>query len=203
VLCGNPVAAGKCLEFIQQRYSIFIRNGYTCQRVKGAVMMSALRKANDAVSVLSKVIVIISFSILIIACVLQVFTRFVLNNALSWTEELARYAFIWSNLAGAVICVRHVSHATVTAVTECLPRKAQVALKLIVQILIIAICTILVVYGGQVTWATRLQTSPALRVNMALINSSVPISALFMLIHSVLFFVEHLQELAGKGGDNT
>jgi len=163
--------------------------------------VSTLNKVDSFVGMIVKGLVVISFTVLIVACVLQVFTRFVLNNALSWTEELARYAFIWANLTGAAICVQHASHATVTAITDILPRRAQVVLKLVVQVLVVAICCVLVVQGGKVTYATRFQTSPALHVNMALINASVPVSAFCMLIHSVSHFAQYILELMGRGGD--
>lgn len=80
--------------------------------------MKGIQKMNAAVEKVLNIMVAVSFTILIAACVLQVFTRFVLNNSLSWTEELARYAFIWSNLLGAAICTQKSSHATVTAITD-------------------------------------------------------------------------------------
>lgn len=54
-----------------------------------------LERVKKAVERLLHFMVSAAFLVLIFACVLQVFTRFVLNNSLSWTEELARYAFIW------------------------------------------------------------------------------------------------------------
>lgn len=35
------------------------------------------------------------------ASAMQVITRYILNNTLSWTDECARYCFIWLNLIGA------------------------------------------------------------------------------------------------------
>lgn len=92
--------------------------------------MKGIQKMNAAVEKVLNIMVAVSFTILIAACVLQVFTRFVLNNSLSWTEELARYAFIWSNLLGAAICTQKSSHATVTAITDALPKKVQTVLKI-------------------------------------------------------------------------
>lgn len=159
--------------------------------------MAVLRKLDDVVAGIVKLLVVVSFTALIAACVLQVFTRFVLNNSLSWTEELARYAFIWANLAGAAICVRKQSHATVTAITDNLPRKAQVVLKIFVYVILMAICVVLIRYGAQIAYASRLQPSPALKINMALVNAAVPVSAACIFVHSFVLWLEYIQELMG------
>ena len=60
--------------------------------------MEQLKKFADLVNKVVAVFAIILFVILICACVLQVFFRFVLHNSLSWSEELARFCFIWMHL---------------------------------------------------------------------------------------------------------
>ena len=48
-----------------------------------------MEKFNKYIDKIIFTLIAISFIILILSCVLQVFTRFVLNNSLSWTEELS------------------------------------------------------------------------------------------------------------------
>ena len=50
--------------------------------------------------------------VMVVGCFWQIFTRFVLNNASSWTEELLRYALIWLTMLGvpyAYLKEQHIS----------------------------------------------------------------------------------------------
>ena len=60
--------------------------------------MKTLRRVSDTVNKAVSYVGVALFCVLIVACVLQVFFRFVLNNSLAWSEELARYCFIWMHM---------------------------------------------------------------------------------------------------------
>lgn len=161
--------------------------------------MKALKKITDAVEKLLNFMVAASFAILIIACVLQVFTRFVLNSSLSWTEELARYAFIWANLLGAAICTKKGTHATVTAITEALPKKLQLVFKIAAHIVVMMVAYVLIWYGFKVVASTRMQLSPALRISMSIVYASAPVCGLLVMFYSALNLFDSVMLLRGKG----
>src|SRR5438477_3110915 len=60
----------------------------------------------------------------ILACVVfyQVFTRYVLNDAAGWTEEIARYLLIAVTFLGGAMAVRRNTHIQVDFVYRFLPR---------------------------------------------------------------------------------
>lgn len=139
-----------------------------------------------------------SFFVLIFACVLQVFTRFVLNSSLSWTEELARYAFIWSNLLGAALCVKNKSNAVVTVITDKLSVKNKKRFNVMANMCVVFISCIIAIYGLQVAYAVRTQLSPALRLPMSFVYGAAPAFGLLSLFYGVENMVEELQGNAGE-----
>ena len=71
----------------------------------------------------------------IFLCVLaQVVFRYAFNSPLTWSEELARYLFIWCAFLGWVVASRRHSHLAMTFVVERLPRVSQLTLAVLVQL---------------------------------------------------------------------
>ncbi|MDR1832626.1 MAG: TRAP transporter small permease [Fusobacteriaceae bacterium] len=147
-------------------------------------------------------LIVIFFAMLILSCVLQVFTRYVMNSALTWTEELARFTFIWANLLGAVFCTKKGSHATVTALSDFFPPGAKRIVQILIQALILAIAVVMIRYGIKVTYLTRNQTSAAMKISMALVNASVPFCGVMIFVHALIRMLQLLfATKAAKGGD--
>ena len=144
-----------------------------------------MEKAYNIVTKFLKFAIVIVFSILVASCVLQVFTRFILNSSLSWTEELARYTFIWANMLGAILCTKNKSNATVSVITDNLSVKKQLLLRKIVNVLSIIIGLVLLIYGSRVAWAVRTQLSPALRISMSFVYGAAPVFGALLVFYCI------------------
>ncbi|EPX85315.1 TRAP transporter small permease [Salipiger mucosus] len=66
--------------------------------------------------------VFVIFWILAFVVFLQFFTRYVLNDSLGWTEEIARFLLIAVTFTGAVMAVRKESHIAVEFLYRWIPR---------------------------------------------------------------------------------
>ncbi|HZA92276.1 MAG TPA: TRAP transporter small permease [Gemmatimonadales bacterium] len=73
----------------------------------------------------SDVLVFGIFWILFGIVFLQFFTRYVLNNSLGWTEEIARYFLILITFVGSVTAMRKGSHIAVEALLIYVPREVR------------------------------------------------------------------------------
>lgn len=100
---------------------------------------------------------------------LQVFMRYVMQASLSWSEELARYLFIWATYIGVSFGVRQRAHIRVTAAIGWLSPRGRLAVDLLTH-LIFAVFVGIVIWQGLVMTAkiTRFgQTSSSLGIPMA------------------------------------
>ena len=57
----------------------------------------------------------------------QVVWRYVLGDSLVWSEEVARYALIWSSMIGAAVAYRQGGHVAITNLVDRLPPPLRMA----------------------------------------------------------------------------
>jgi TRAP-type C4-dicarboxylate transport system permease small subunit len=139
--------------------------------------------------ILHRVIVVIGDAILLwmlFCCVLQVVTRFVFNDSLTWTEEMARFAFIWVSFLGAALCVEQDSHARISILSDMLPKKLQTILYFAGQVIIIISASVMVWQGAKLLKTVSMQTSPMLGIPMSVFYGAAPVSAVLMAIYSMV-----------------
>lgn len=142
-------------------------------------------KICDVIDKVIRAVIAVVFATMIVACVAQVFFRFVLNNSLSWSEELARYTFIWTTCLGATICFRKGSHATVTLLYDRFKGNAKKIIDTIINLVILSSSTVLTIYGFNVVGKVIGQASPALHISMALPYISIPICGIVLIFYVI------------------
>lgn len=69
-----------------------------------------------------EIVVAVLVFLITVVVLLGVFFRYVLGNALSWNEELARYLMIWMGFIAASIILKEEMHIGVAIVRDSLPR---------------------------------------------------------------------------------
>ena len=79
----------------------------------------------------------------------QFFTRYVLNNSASWTEEIARYLLIGTVFVGATIGVAKNNHIQVDFFYRFMPRPLSRAMGLLVDVMRIVFFALAVVMSWQ------------------------------------------------------
>jgi len=73
----------------------------------------------------------ISFAIMFIVFIVQVFYRYFLNNPLTWPPEIISLTFIWTTVLGACYAQREREHVMFTILYDKSPPKIQLATRLI------------------------------------------------------------------------
>lgn len=144
---------------------------------------------------------LVSIFILLVADVTwQVFSRHVIGQSNSFTEELARFALIWLTVLGAAYLNGKQAHLAIDVFLQKLPPEKKIRRKVIIECFMLAFALIIMVVGGiNLVYITLHlgQTSPALHVPLGVVYSIVPISGCFIIFFS-LYHIQNFRQLTEK-----
>lgn len=125
-------------------------------------------------------------AVLLTSVFLQVVFRYVLARPLSWSEELARYTFVWISLLGAAGVIPKSLTQGIDILVNKLPTSVQVILGLITRLLIVGFCLLLVFKGYELTKIVHIQKSAVIGFPMSCVYLAVPVSAILMIVILIL-----------------
>ncbi len=153
-----------------------------------------------------EVLVMVVVAVLVLDVLWQVFTRLVLKNPSTVTEELATFMLIWVALLGAAVALGRGAHLGIDYFVGKLPARARTFTEVIVFCCVAAFSFLVMVVGGIDLVSSMLelgQESPALRIRMGYVYLAVPISGFFLTLYAVIDLVERiarLRTISARGG---
>lgn len=124
---------------------------------------------------------------------LQVFFRYVLNQSIFWSEEVARFLLVWLTFLGATVAYYRGANPGVDALYLRLSPSLQWFCRLATGLLALFFFGIMIIYGCQFAYFVRLQISPALQLPKWLPHSVIPLAGLVMFLHTLTFLLRLFQ----------
>ena len=134
---------------------------------------SLLRAALAAYFRLLQLLVTTLLAIMIVPVTLQIVSRYTgLIPRYIWTEEAARFCFIWIIMLGAMIAVREGTHFEVDVLPTPRSQRGQAVLRLIAYGCMLVFALIFVAYGYGYAQFGYTQTSELTGINMVFIHGA-------------------------------
>ena len=130
---------------------------------------------------------------------MQVLFRYILNNSLTWSEELAKFIFIWITFLGAAICFRDRIHLKVDFLTNKLPVKYGILMEVLNTLLIIIFSGIMLVVGT--LWVINVSgtLSPAMGLPLNIVfYAAFPVSAVLTFLYGLARLKKEIKEYKSK-----
>jgi TRAP-type C4-dicarboxylate transport system permease small subunit len=114
---------------------------------------------------------------------LQFFTRYVLNDSLSWTEEIARYGLMWVVFIGGAMVTRRNTHIAVELLSNVMkPGPLRAALLALVDFIKLAFLGLLAFVSLTITERMHLQRMTVFDLPMSYVYAGVAFGCFLMLI---------------------
>lgn len=142
----------------------------------------------------------LAFSVCLIFA--QVVMRYVFHNSLSWSEELARYLYVWITWVGVSYSAHNGTHLRITMIKDRLPKGGQHALELFITIIWVCFGIFICIQGLSAiqTIASFGQKSSALRIPMQYCYFSIPVGMVLMCIRLIESAIKSFKKNT-EGGD--
>ncbi len=157
-----------------------------------------MRKLLDGYYHLLNVLLVATVAILIVPVSIQIFSRYTaLIPAWIWTEEMARFFFIWMIMIGAMIAIRDGAHFDVDLWPQLAP-KADAALRIVAQLFILILALVFIWYGIRFVQFGWNQTSELAELPMAWIFVAWPLAGFTWVAFLGERFLDNLRLLSGK-----
>lgn len=101
------------------------------------------------------------------------------GHSLSWSEEIARYLFIWQCWISVSLAERSKVHIRIFMVTKNLPKKGRLGIELLVNLMVIGINGFFIYWGIQMVMflMDAGTTSTATSIPMWLIYTAMPLGS--------------------------
>jgi TRAP-type C4-dicarboxylate transport system permease small subunit len=157
--------------------------------------MLRLKKAIDK---FLEYLLVLVFSVLVIDVLWQVFSRFILSDPSSFTDELARFLLIWLSVLGAAYVTGQRLHLSIDLISNKLNEKQLLIVDLLIQCFILVfVISVFLIGGTRLVYVTLYleQTSAALGLPIGYVYAVIPLSGVIMIFYSLQFLIEDFEKL--------
>jgi TRAP-type C4-dicarboxylate transport system permease small subunit len=160
--------------------------------------MGVWRRFTELYSRILSILVVTSLVILIVPVSMQIFSRFThIIPHYIWTEEMARFLFVWTIMLGAILGVREGSHLVVDVWPRMAPRP-EAALRLLSSVAVLTMALVFVWAGIEFTQFAWHRISELAELPLWLIHVAWPVAGVSWLVFLGEQFYDDLRVLVGR-----
>ena len=144
--------------------------------------------------ILAKLVALIGV-VLVLSVMTQILTRTFLRVPFPWTDELARFSFIYFCFLGGVMALRYKLHLGIDFFESKMPAKVKFINRIFVYSMILIFGLILGIYGYRLMGIVGIQLTPILRIPMRYVYFSLPMAGF---LYAFLGFCQLYCHITGK-----
>lgn len=154
-----------------------------------------MEKINEILNFTMRLLMAFAMTVLVLGGFWQVFSRFVLGNPSTFTDELLRYTLIWAGLIGSSYCFYKDEHLYLGLIKDRIKGKFSIINKIFVEIITLMFVIYIYIYGGiKLVSVNTSQLSSVLRIPMGIIYAILPISGVFIILAKTIRYSMQYKE---------
>ena len=143
-----------------------------------------------------RLLMAISMLALVVGGTWQIFSRWILEDPSTFTDEFLRYVLIWASMIGSAYCFYRDEHLSLDLVKDRVKGPVAVLLTVFIEAAILFFVIYVFVIGGYKLAMNATNLSSVMRLPFKFLYSVLPISGIFIVVARVL---KYLQLFVNKG----
>jgi TRAP-type C4-dicarboxylate transport system permease small subunit len=117
---------------------------------------------------------------MVVAIFVQVIFRYIIHAPLAWSEELARFLFIWMTFVGGYVAARRGQHIGVEIIQNMLPKIAKKAVGVLANLISAVFFCVVAYYCISIWDRLSMQHAAALKLPMSFVYLGIILGCIFM-----------------------
>lgn len=143
-------------------------------------------KAKKILDKISEIISIIILAVMAVLVVWQVAARYIFQSPIPWSEQLAKYLFIWLVLINGAYIFGKKEHMNIGYFKSKMPQSVQNILDYVIEIITLGFAAFILIWGGWMALKTGIpQKDAALSISMGYVYAVLPLSGILTMLYSV------------------
>lgn len=132
----------------------------------------------------------------------QIFTRWILKNPSTVTDEFLRYVLIWASMIGSAYCFYKDKHLALDLVKSRTKGVVDLVLTVFIEAAIVFFVGYVFVFGGWKLTMNATNVSSVMRIPFKFLYSILPISGVFIILARALKYIQLYLDSKEKKGEN-
>ena len=140
-----------------------------------------------------KYAIVVVFLVMVITGSAQVFNRYILNQSLSWGEELQKFSHIWLIFLTIPVAYNNRSHLGMNLLYRKLTPYSKFVFDLVIHLLWLSFGTVLILITTDLVNVGAIQKSPGLGIKMSWVYSGIIIGNAYLVLTAMKNLLYHLR----------
>lgn len=141
---------------------------------------------------LIKYAIVIVFLVMVITGLAQVFNRYILNQSLSWGEELQKFSHIWLIFLTIPVAYKNRAHLGMNLFYQKISNRSKFIFDMIIHLLWLSFGAILILISTDLVHIGVLQKSPGLGIKMSWVYSGILIGNAYLVLIALKNLLSHI-----------
>ncbi len=135
------------------------------------------------------------FAVTMVLVVINVFTRYLFNFIIPWSEEVATSCFVYTVFIGAAWCLRTRQHVGVDLLVDRLPEKAREIVHLLTDVIILVLNSYVTYLSILFIRSSKAKTMPILKISVNYLYAALTIGFGLMAVYSLVHCINDIRSM--------